>query len=198
MTTRNREDETCRQRLSQLTRDGEPLSASELLPLVYDDLRSLAQRQLGGRQRTLQATSLVHEAWIRVVGEADPGWECRAHFFGAAARAMRRILVEQARRRNRLRHGGALRRTPLDVELPELTCGVPMEDLLALDEALEELEQRSNVQARVVMLRFFAGLRMNDIAELLGLSLERVEREWAFARVWLERRVGSEEESGER
>lgn len=188
------EDQAGRTRL--WTPEGEPVPASELLPLVYEDLRALARSQLGGRDATLQATSLVHEAWLRVVGDGDPGWECRAHFFGAAARAMRRILVEQARRKRGLRHGGAWGREELGTELPELACAFAPEELLSLDEALEELEQRSALQSRVVHLRFFAGLAMRPIAELLGVPLKRVEREWTFARAWLERRVGAKGEDG--
>ena len=191
MTTEEQEPEGVDITIEQLARDGRPLSASELLPLIYEDLRSLASAKIARRKQTLQATALVHEAWMRVVGQGDPGWECRAHFFGAAAHAMRRILVEQARRRSRLRHGGGFERTRL-LDLPDVQCDVPMEDLLTLEDALEELERRSFVQAKVVMLRFFAGLTMVEIAELQGLSLRRVEREWAFARAWLEVRVTPE------
>lgn len=176
-------------RLQELSRDGHATSASELLPLVYEDLRSMAQVQLRNRPGTLQATSLVHEAWIRVVGEEDPGWECRSHFFGAVARAMRHILVEQARRKGSLRHGGAWGRAALSDQFPELSCGLSTMELLALNEALEELEERSSRQAKIVMLRFFAGLKMSDIADVLGVNLKRVEREWTFARAWLELRM---------
>jgi RNA polymerase sigma factor (TIGR02999 family) len=165
------------------------LTAEELLPAIYDDLRGLAQRELGDRERTLQATSLVHEAWMRVLDRGDPGWDCRAHFFGAAARAMRRILVEDARRKASLRHGGGVGHASLPTELPELEADVTREELLSLDMALDELEQRSPLQARIVSLRFFSGLPMADIGELLGEPLKRVEREWAFARAWLEREM---------
>jgi RNA polymerase sigma factor (TIGR02999 family) len=168
----------------------EPRAAAELLPLVYEELRGIARARLAhlGPGQTLQATALVHEAWIRVVGADDPGWECRAHFFGAAAQAMRNILVEAHRRRGTLRRGGDRERVDPD-ELAGLALDAPGEDLLALDEALERLRGKDPLKARIVMLRFFAGLSMPAVAELLGLSLTRVEREWRFSRSWLQREI---------
>lgn len=164
--------------------------ADELLPLVYDELRGLAQAQLARGQRgaTLQATALVHEAWLRVVGDSDPGWECRAHFFGAAARAMRNIMVEQHRRKTRRKREGP--RADVDQEHGlEIQSELEATDLLSLEEALKRLEAKDELKAEIVMLRFFTGLTMPAVAETLGLPLTRVEREWRFTRAWLNREV---------
>jgi RNA polymerase sigma factor (TIGR02999 family) len=171
---------------------GESSAAEELLPLVYEELHRLARQRLaleppGG---TLQATALVHEAWLRLVGSGhaeDEGWNGRGHFFGAAARAMRRILVERARRRAGLRHGGALRR----VELTESVAVGDEEslDLLALDAALARLEALDARKAEVVALRFFAGLSVDEAARALGVSPGTVKNDWAFARAWLHREL---------
>ena len=186
------EDQAGRTRL--WTPEGEPVPASELLPLVYEDLRALARSQLGGRDATLQATSLVHEAWLRVVGDGDPGWECRAHFFGAAARAMRNILVDRARRRDRLRHGGGLRRVPLTgIEVAALG---EEEGLVELDEALARLEQADPRAAEVVSLRYFAGLTIGEAAGVLSRSRAGVERDWAWARAWLHKELSEALDSG--
>lgn len=175
--------------LAAAARD-EPVAAAELLPLIYDELRRIARARLAqlGPDHTLQATALVHEAWLRVVGDEDPGWECRAHFFGAAAQAMRNILVEQFRRKQSLRRGGDRKALP-EEELSRIEVEAPTVDLLALDEALERLGERDPLKARIVMLRFFTGLTMPQIAELLGLPLTRIEREWRFSRSWLQREV---------
>lgn len=176
----------------------EPRAAEELLPLVYHELRGLAQSRLSRLEpgQTLQATALVHEAWMRVVGDIDPGWECRAHFFGAAAQAMRNILVEQSRRKASLKHGGDRKRVdPANEDEPAVTG--PVDDMLELDAALERLEQRDPLKTRLVELRFFTGLTMPEVAEVMGLPLTRVEREWRFTRAWLQREVearSSEEE----
>lgn len=167
-----------------------PRAAEELLPLVYDELRGLARAQLarGQRGKTLQATALVHEAWLRVVGEDDPGWECRAHFFGAAARAMRNILVEQHRRKTRRKREGPRpgreQQDGLEIQPEE-----EITDMLSLEEALQRLEAKDELKAEIVMLRFFTGLTMPAVAETLGLPLTRVEREWRFTRAWLNREV---------
>jgi len=177
------------------TQSGEPRAAEELLPLVYDELRGLARAQLarGARGPTLQATALVHEAWMRVVGDSDPGWECRAHFFGAAARAMRNILVEQHRRKTRRKREG--RRSELDEDgTVEIQAQADVADLLSLEDALQRLEAKDSVKAEIVMLRFFTGLTMPAVAETLGLPLTRVEREWRFTRAWLSREVEGFEE----
>ena len=165
---------------------GQPQAAEKLLPLVYDELRRLARARLASEApgQSLQATALVHEAYLRLVGP-DPGvnWDGRGHFFAAAAEAMRRILVEKARRRRRLRHGGGLGRIDLDVVA---TIGdVRSEDLLALDEALEQLAAIEPVVAEVVKLRYFAGLTTEQAGHALGISLRTANRHWAFARAWL-------------
>jgi RNA polymerase sigma factor (TIGR02999 family) len=165
---------------------GDPHAAGQLLPLVYEQLRHLAAQKMAQEApgQTLQATALVHEAYLRLVG-GDPGrhWNGRGHFLSAAAEAMRRILVERARRRRRLRHGGGRKRVDLDEACP--VTGPPSEDVLALDEALTRLAGQDPVRAELVKLRFFAGLTMPEAAEALGISLATAERYWAFARVWL-------------
>lgn len=184
--------EAVRQALERATRH-EPQAAQDLLPLVYEELRRIA----GARLRpghTLQATALVHEAWLEVVGERDPGWDGRAHFFGAAAQAMREVLIDQARRKGALKRGGDREREPLHPDI-ELSCELPHDDLLALDEALAELRQKDESMERVVSLRFFAGLTMSEVAETLGLSLWQVEERWRFARAWLRRRLDGGERS---
>lgn len=180
-------------RLEEIVSGDEKVAARELLPLVYEHLRGLATRELAkrGPGETLQATALVHEAWLHVVGRDDPGWQCRAHFFGAAARAMREILIQQARRKSSLRGGGAWKRSEEAPRLSALDPEYDEADLLSLDEALARLEVENELQAQVVMLRFFTGLTMREIAEMLGLTEKRVEREWRFARAWLQRRLGS-------
>ncbi len=171
---------------------GDPEKARELLPLVYDELRALARAQVAREKpnRTLQATDLVHEAWLRVAGEHDPGWSGRAHFFDAAARAMRRILVEDARRRARLKHGGALERIVLAEVEGELAGPGP--DVLALEEALAKLEREDERKGRIVELRCFAGLTVEETARALDVSVGTVERDWRFLRAWLQEELGGE------
>ncbi len=169
---------------------GDEEAARVLLPRIYDELRQLARvslRKLSPGQ-TLQATELVHEAWIRLIGASQPGWQGRAHFFGAAANAMRNILVETARRKATLKRG-AKRAGDVDEDLPEIAPAVPIEDVLSLDDALSRFERSHERPARVVNLKFFAGLSMPEVAELLGLSLATAEREWRFARAWLQREM---------
>jgi len=171
---------------------GNPESAERLLPCVYDELRSLARALFAKVPpgNTLQPTALVHEAYLRVVGDEDPGWNGRHHFFGAAARAMRRILVEQARRKATIKHGGGSRRSTGDgFDVP---IEPPTEDVLALDEALQVLEASNERQARVVELRFLVGLDIAETAEVLGVSAPTVERDWRFARAFLYDRVRAE------
>lgn len=170
---------------------GERKPAADLLPLVYDELRRLAARKLASERpgQTLQATALVHEAWVRLVGREDPGWGGRTHFFAAAAEAMRRILIENARRKQRVKHGGGLER--VELEEVEIAGGMPAGELLALDEALTELEGVDPVGASIVQLRFFGGLTRAQIAECLNVSPATVGRSWAFSRVWLFRKVRS-------
>lgn len=164
---------------------GDPQAAAELLPLVYSELRQLAQARMAKTPpgNTLQPTALVHEAYLRLVGSDDPGWSSRGHFFAAAAQAMRQILVEQARRKASPKHGGGRKR--VDVEQAEPLIEPPAEDLLALDEALARLEQADPRKGRIVMLRYFAGLTAEETAVALGLSVPTVEREWRFIRTFL-------------
>jgi RNA polymerase sigma factor (TIGR02999 family) len=166
---------------------GDPAAAEQLLPLVYQELRRLAARNLGREKaaQTLDATGLVHEAYLRLLGGANPQtWHGRGHFFAAAAEAMRRILVDKARRRKALKHGGDRARVNLDAAL-SLAEMAPTADLLALDEALTRLAQLAPAKAEVVKLRYFAGLTMNQVAEVLGISLATVERHWTYSRSWL-------------
>ena len=166
---------------------GDPHAAEELLPLVYAELRKLAAQRLAGEQpgQTLQATALVHEAYVRLVGGEQPhGWNGRGHFFAAAAEAMRRILVETARRKGRVRHGGGRTRIDLD-QVAAVDDEGGADDLLALDEALGRLEADQPEVAAVVKLRYFAGMTAGQAAEALGLSRRTADRHWAFARAWL-------------
>jgi RNA polymerase sigma factor (TIGR02999 family) len=172
-------------RILSAIEQGDPSAAEQLLPLVYDELRQLAARRLAHEQpgQTLQATALVHEAYLRLVGDRRDVWDNRRHFFAAAAEAMRRILVEQARRKRRVRHGGGKKR--LDLEEACSLVQPLSQDLLALDEALTRLAALKPARAEVVKLRFFAGLTMSEVAQTLGISLPTAERYWAFARTWL-------------
>ena len=176
-------------RILEAIQRGEKHAPADLLPLVYDELRLLAAQKLACERpgQTLQATALVHEAWLRLTDSGDSEWEGRGHFFAAAAEAMRRILVEIARRKNRLCHGGGLER--VDLDQVELVCGLPSDELLALNEALGNLEQLDPMGAQIVKLRFFTGLTHPQIAEALEVSLSTVERSWAFSRVWLFQQV---------
>jgi RNA polymerase sigma factor (TIGR02999 family) len=169
--------------LGELTPD-DPRSTDRLLPLVYDELRRIAASQLAHERagQTLQATALVHEAYLRL-GHESLSWENRRHFFAAAAEAMRRILVERARRVKAVRHGGGLQR--VDVEIDDLPIETPPVDLLALDEALEQLEAEDPQKAELVKLRFFAGLGEQEAADVLGISRPTASRYWAYARAWL-------------
>jgi RNA polymerase sigma factor (TIGR02999 family) len=178
--------------MSEVTRilsainQGDPHAAAQLLPLVYEELRRLAAQRLAQERpgQTLEPTALVHEAYLRLVGhhEVRP-WNGRNHFFAAAAEAMRRILIETARRKQGPRHGGRLRRMNADLNL--VAAQAPEEDLLALDEALTRLARESPARAELVKLRFFAGLTVSEAAEVLGISSATAERYWTYARTWL-------------
>ena len=162
---------------------GDPGAAAQLLPLVYAELRALAAQRLANEKpgQTLQATALVHEAYLRLVG--DQRFNSRGHFMSAAAEAMRRILVEQARRKGRDKRGGGHKRVDLDLACP--VAESPDQDLEALDEALTRLAERDPVRAELVKLRFYAGLTMPEAAAVLGVSLATAERYWTFAKAWL-------------
>jgi RNA polymerase sigma factor (TIGR02999 family) len=185
--------------MSEVTRilsaleQGNPDAADQLLPLVYEELRKLAAQKMAQEApgQTLQPTALVHEAYLRLVGgDRALRWDGRGHFFAAAAEAMRRILVENARRKKRLRHCGALQR----VELAEDVLAVegPPEDVLAVDEALEQLAAADPATAELVKLVYFAGLTMEQAAETLGIAPRTAYRNWAYARAWLFRRLHGE------
>ncbi len=173
---------------------GDRKAAEELLLLVYDELRNLAARKLAAEApgQTLQATALVHEAWLRLSGPSQQGqqWNGRRHFFGAAAEAMRRILVDRARRKGCERHGGNAQRVELDAV--ELAAPMPDEQLLALHEALNELTRVDPEAAELVKLRFFVGLTQSQAAEMLDLSRSAADRSWLFARAWLFQQLQSE------
>jgi RNA polymerase sigma factor (TIGR02999 family) len=172
---------------------GDSHAAEKLLPLVYDELRKLAAARLAAEPagQTLQPTALVHEAYIRLVGGEERAWDSRGHFFAAAAEAMRRIVVETARRKKRIKHGGGRER--VEVELAELPTRLPPDDLLALDEALGRLEQIDPVKARLVTLRYFAGMTIKQAAAALNISRVTAHRYWTFARAWLHQQMTGEQ-----
>ncbi len=172
--------------------NGAPRAAEQLLPLVYEELRKLAAAKLARERpgQTLQPTALVHEAWLRVSGPDQPTWNGRGHFFGAAAEAMRRILIDQARRKLRPRHGGDLSR--VDADTPGLDLIAPSaadEELLAVHETLDRLATLDARKAELVKLRYFAGLTLEETADALGISVPTAKRDWAYARVWLHREI---------
>lgn len=169
---------------------GDPAASEQLLPLVYDELRKLAVAKLSGEKpgQTLQATALVHEAYLRLVNVPEPQrWNGRGHFFAAAAESMRRILVEQARRKQRLKHGGEYQRAAF--EESRVVCKVPDEELLALDEALDRLEDTDPEKYQLIQLRYFVGLTNEQAADVMGISPTTAKRHWRFARSWLHREI---------
>jgi len=177
-------------RILSIVEQGDPSAAEQLLPLVYDELRKLAAQKLAQEKpgQTLEATALVHEAYIRLVGDDKAhDWNSRGHFFAAAAEAMRRILVENARRKGRLKRGGDLRRQ--DIQIHEPAIEGPATDVLAIDEALEQLAREHPAKAELVKLRYFAGLTLPEAASALGISPATADRHWKFARAWLSRRL---------
>jgi RNA polymerase sigma factor (TIGR02999 family) len=179
-------------RILDRVQQGEPKAADELLPLVYDELRRLAVAKMSAQPagQTLQATALVHEAWLRLEQGERMHWESRKHFYAAAAQAMRHILIERARRKQRACHGAELKRVDLD----EIEIAAPTDDerLLRINAALDELAATAPDKAEVVKLRFFIGLDENEIAELLGLSPRTVERYWSYAKAWLFERIAQD------
>jgi RNA polymerase sigma factor (TIGR02999 family) len=175
---------------------GNPQASDQLLPLVYDELRKLAAHKMNQEKpgQTLQATALVHEAYLRLVdANPAPHWNSRGHFFAAAAEAMRRILVDRARRKARPKHGGDRQRVDLD---KGLSLAGPQEDLIALDDALAKLAAQEPIKAEIVKLRYFAGLSVEDTARCLDLSPATVKRHWAVARAWLFAALSDKESSG--
>lgn len=172
-------------RILQAAQMGDPKAAEELLPLVYEELRRLAASKMAAERpdQTLQPTALVHEAWLRLVSQENQEWNGRAHFFGAAAEAMRRILIENARRKGAVRHGGGQVR--LDVQKIDISTPGMDEELLAVHEALDKLAARDRPKAELVKLRYFAGLTTAEAAQVLGISVPTADRWWNYSRAWL-------------
>jgi RNA polymerase sigma factor (TIGR02999 family) len=166
---------------------GDSQAADQLLPAVYEELRLLAAQKLSHERpgQTLQATALVHEAYLRLVGGGPQSWENRGHFFAAAAEAMRRILVDNARRKKSVKRGGDSRRVSLDDAALLVETNIPAEELLALDEALQRLAEKDKIKADLVRLRFFAGLTGEQAAKALGISSSTADDYWAYTRAWL-------------
>ena len=181
--------------MSEVTRilssiqQGDPKAAEELIPLVYEELRKLAARKMANEAagQTLQPTALVHEAWLRLVGNQEQQWNGRAHFFGAAAEAMRRILIERARRRKVLEKGGFV--TPEECTESKLVVTAPADELLAVHAALDSLAAEDTAAADLLKLRYFVGMSMPEAAEALGMPLRSAERLWTFARAWLRNEI---------
>jgi RNA polymerase sigma factor (TIGR02999 family) len=169
---------------------GDAKAGDELLPLVYRELRKLAAQKMSGERayQTLQPTALVHEAWLRLVGSEQQSWQNRGHFFGAAAEAMRRILIENARRKRAVRHGGNQQR--VDIDEVEIVGNTKEEELLAVNEALERFTAQDKQKAELVKLRYFAGMTNEEAAEILGISVPTAKRWWAYARAWLFSQMG--------
>ena len=186
-------------RLSDVTRileaaqQGDPTAADQLLPLVYEELRRLAAHRMANEAagHTLQPTALVHEAWLRLVGDENKKWDGRAHFFGAAAEAMRRILIERARHKRAARHGGGQQR----VDLQEVDLASPSRDdqLLAVSDALNKLAELHKVEAELVKLRYFVGMTNEEAAEVLGISPRTAKYYWTHARAWLYREIAAQQ-----
>ncbi len=178
-------------RLLDSMRGGDPVAAGQLMPLLYDELRAMAARQIGpqGAGHTLQPTALVHEAYLRLVG--DQHFESRAHFFAAASQAMRQILVDHARRKRRQKRGGQLERQVLD--LNDVVAPADDDELLALHEALQKLAIHQPRRAQLVELRFFGGMTLAEVAEFLGISPSSADRDWRYARAWLNAAIANRE-----
>jgi RNA polymerase sigma factor (TIGR02999 family) len=173
----------------QAIRGGNGKASEELLPLVYNELRNLAAARMAQESsgQTLQATALVHEAWLRMVGDGDRGWQNRAHFFGAASEAMRRILVENARHKSRLKRGGG--QIKLDIDDLDLAAATPNEKVLLINEALEQLRMEDAEKARIVVMKFFGGMTNQEVAENMGVTERTIERQWAYAKAWLFQKI---------
>jgi RNA polymerase sigma factor (TIGR02999 family) len=182
-------------RILQAAQRGDPAAADQLLPLVYEELRKLATAKMAQESpgQTLQPTALVHDAWLRLVGNENQKWNGRAHFFGAAAEAMRRILIENARRKLAARHGGGLAR--LDIDGMEIATAGDNDELLAVSDALEKLAARDKQKAELVKLRYFVGLTAAEAAEVLGISVPTADRWWNFSRAWLFEEIERQQKS---
>ena len=176
-------------RILESIEHGDPKTADELLPLVYGELRKLAAAKMANEapNQTLQPTALVHEAWVRLVGEANPQFANRAHFFAAAAEAMRRILIDKTHRKRAVRHGGDQQR--VDIEGMELAAPGDDDQLLAINDALDKLDGQNKVEAELVKLRYFVGMTLEEAAEVLGISARTADNYWAHARAWLFREI---------
>jgi len=172
-------------RILDAIQQGDPKATEELLPLVYEELRKLAAHKMANEApgQTLQPTALVHEAWLRLVGNQEQKWDSRGHFFGAAAEAMRRILIENARRKRAQRHGGG--QAKLDLAEIQVAAPAKDEELLAVHDALEKFAARDQRKAELVKLRYFVGLTTQEAAEVLGISVPTADRWWNFSRAWL-------------
>lgn len=183
-------------RILEAIQRGEPLATEKLLPLVYDELRRIAAYKMAQESpgHTLQATALVHEAWLRMAGSGGEHFDGRAHFFAVAAEAMRRILVESARRKQALKRGASAQREELTED--HLVQTVPSEELLAIHEALDSLAGRDAEAADLVKLRYFVGMNMEEAASALGLSRRSAERLWSYARAWLRRQIENDSSGG--
>jgi len=187
--------------MSEVTRilaaieQGDLHAVDGLLPLVYQELRRLAAQRLSKESpgQTLQATALVHEAYLRLVGNENQNWSGRHHFFAAAAEAMRRILIENARRKKSLRRGGGRRRIRLDEAILTKDDDAAADELIALDEALEKLSDRDRLSSDLIKLRFFAGLTMEQAADILGIPRRTADRNWAYARAWLYKEINKDD-----
>src|SRR5215831_14830993 len=179
-------------RVLQSLEQGDPRAAEELLPLVYDELRKLAAAKMAQEApgQTLQATALVHEAWLKLAGSERQQWRGRAHFFGAAAEAMRRILIDKARRKSSLKRGGD--RSPGELHESRIELRAPPDEILAVHDALDALAAEDPIAAEVVKLRYFVGMTIVEIADALDMSARTADRHWAFARAWLKRAIEGE------
>lgn len=183
-------------RILQSMESAESSAAEELLPLVYEELRKLAAARMANESpnQTLQPTALVHEAWLRLTGNEDVKWQGRAHFFAAAAEAMRRILIDNARRKHALRHGGGKQR--VDIEEVEIAAIAKDEELLDMNEALEKFVALDPQKAELVKLRYFVGLTIDESAQILGISVPTAKRWWAYSRAWLYRQIQTDASDG--
>lgn len=183
-------------RILERVASGDAGASDQLLPLVYEELRQLAARMMAQQPpgQTLQATALVHEAYLRLIGDEPVQWNHRGHFFSAAAESMRRILIERARKKSAVKHGGRLQR--IDLDRVDIAADTQADILLLLNEVLEEFREKDPAAAELVKLRFFAGLSYPQAAELLGISERTAKRSWAYARAWLYHRMQSELTNG--